>query len=136
MAWAEVTLATSPEHEMIINALHELFYRRSTLTGEDTTTTSSSDNEEKKEEYLPRSTPWVPHLSICYDNPEGFGPNLTRLGIENFLRDECPTLESVLNGSDGDGDGEVKFTRAVSGISLWRTVGRMDEWACLERLEF
>ncbi|KAL7542408.1 hypothetical protein ACHAXR_013411 [Thalassiosira sp. AJA248-18] len=128
MAWAEVSLATSPEHEALINALYEIFYRCSSATADPAS--SSSSDEEKKVEFEPRSNPWVPHLSLCYDNPEGFGPNLTRSSIENFMRDKCPTLEKVLDGSDGD----VKFT--VSGISLWRTAGTMDEWKCLDRLEF
>lgn len=124
MAWAEVSLATSPEHEALINALHELFYHRSS--------SSSPFNEEKKEEYAPRSNSWMPHLSLCYDNPDGFGPNLSRAGIEAFMREKCPTLENVL---DNTGSG-IKFERAVSGISLWRTAGRMDEWKCLDRFEF
>ena len=46
------------------------------------------------------------------------------------MREKCPTLENVL------GDGGVQFTRAVSGISLWRTAGTMAEWKCLDRFEF
>ena len=53
MAWAEVSLATSLEHEEHIDALHKLFYNRPSST----------------EEYVPRSSPWVPHLSLLYDNP-------------------------------------------------------------------
>lgn len=126
MAWAEVSLATSPEHETLISALHDIFYRPSAASAE-----PASSSEEKKEEYAPRSNPWVPHLSICYDNPEGFGPNLTRSSIEKFMKEKCPTLENVLD--DGDGVG-VNFT--VSGISLWRTAGTMSEWECLDRHEF
>jgi len=130
MAWAEVSFATSPEHEALINALYDIFYRRSAVAIE---SASPDEEEEKKEEYVPRSNPWVPHLSLCYDNPEGFGPNLTRSSIENLMREKCPTLENVL---DDSGDGGVKFTRAVSGISLWRTAGTMAEWKCLDRFEF
>jgi len=129
MAWAEVSLATSPEHEALIDALHELFYRRPAFSS------SPSLGEEKKEEYAPRSEPWVPHLSLCYDNPEGLGPNLTRSSVEDLMREKCPTLKCVLD-DDVDGDGSENFTRAVRGISLWRTAGTMAEWECLDRFEF
>mmetsp|Transcript_28338 Transcript_28338/g.48175 ORF Transcript_28338/g.48175 Transcript_28338/m.48175 type:complete len:437 (+) Transcript_28338:101-1411(+) len=140
MAWAEVSFATSPEHETLINALYDVFYRRRSVVIPDSSSSSSSSssthsNEEKEEveqAYPPRTKPWVPHLSLCYDNPEGFGPNLTRLLIEDYMREKCPTLASVL---DDDPTG-VKFSRAVSGISLWRTAGTMAEWKCLERFEF
>lgn len=130
MAWAEVSLATSPEHEKLIDALYDIFYR---CSGE---SSSSSSEEGTDSEYEPRSNPWVPHLSLCYDNPEGFGPNLSRSGVEDFMMEQCPTLENILDDS-GDGGGDnINFTRAVSGISLWRTRGRMDQWKCLDRFEF
>lgn len=125
MAWAEVSFATSPEHEALVDALHRLFYRRPAVGP-----ASSSADEEKKDEYVPRSGPWMPHLSLCYDNPEGLGPNLTRPAVEDFLREECPTLASVLD------DGGHRITRAVSGISLWRTAGLMAEWKCLDKFAF
>ena len=122
MAWAEVSLATSPEHETLIDALHAIFSHYSSAISEKHASSSTSE-EEKKEEYVPRSRPWVPHLSICYDNPEGLGPNLCRLSIEEFMKEECPALLE----SDS-------FIRAVTGISLWRTIGTIDKWHCLDRL--
>lgn len=130
MAWAEVSFMTSPEHEALVNALHGLFFRRPSVSEE--AASSSSSGEEKKEEYVPRSNLWLPHLSLCYDNPEGFGPNLTRSSIEDFMREKCPTLASAVDNNDTD----VRFSRTVSGISLWRTAGRMDQWECLDRLMF
>lgn len=130
MAWSEISLKTSPEHETILNALYDIFYRRPGASAEPAP--SSSSDEEKKEEYVPQSNPWVPHLSLCYDNPEGFGPNLSRFLIEKFLLEKCPTLVNVLS----DDEGGIEFARAVSGISLWKTAGRMDEWKCLDRYEF
>lgn len=127
MAWAEVSFETSPKHEALINALYEIFYRRS-----GTSSDRASCYEEKKEEYIPRSNPWIPHLSLCYDNPEGLGPNISRILIEEFMKEKCPTLSNVLSDDGND----VKLTRAVNGISLWRTAGRMDEWKCLDRYEF
>lgn len=127
MAWAEVSLVTSPDHEALIDALHGVFYKR---TAEPADLTPQS--EEKKEECTLRSKPWVPHLSICYDNPEGLGPNLCRSEFVDFLREKCPTLKSIINECDDD----VYFSRAVTGISLWRTAGTMNQWTCLDRFEF
>ena len=114
MAWAEVSLATTLEHEEHIDALHKLFYDRSSS------------------EYVPRSSPWVPHLSLLYDNPEGLGPNVSRTLVEEFMKEECPTLRCVLD----DTNSVDKFCRAVTGIALWRTSGTMADWECLERFEF
>ena len=119
MAWAEVSLATSLEHEEHIDALHKLFYDRPSST----------------EEYVPRSSPWVPHLSLLYDNPEGLGPNVSRTLVEEFMKEECPTLGCVLEDSNSGVDSN-KFCRAVTGIALWRTSGTMADWECLERFEF
>mmetsp|Transcript_31655 Transcript_31655/g.68348 ORF Transcript_31655/g.68348 Transcript_31655/m.68348 type:complete len:439 (+) Transcript_31655:202-1518(+) len=133
MAWAEVSLATSPEHETLLDALYDIFYGRSAASS--AIEPASSFNDEKKEECAPRRVgPWVPHLSLCYDNPEGLGPNMTRSSVEKLMREKCPTLKSVLE--DDTSDGGVKFTRSVSGISLWRTAGTMAEWKCLDRFEF
>ena len=128
MAWAEITFATSPEHESLINDLYDIFY----CTDSSRIIASNGSNEEMKPEYPPRSRPWVPHLSICYDNPEGFGSSLTQQLFEDFLRAKCPTLAPATNSSDAT----VKLTRVVNGISLWKTSGTMAEWKCLDRFEF
>jgi hypothetical protein len=112
MAWAEISFATSTEHEAIIDDLHNIFY--------------------SSEECQPRSHPWVPHLSICYDNPDGYGCVLTQQSFIDFLRSKCPTLAVTADANEST----VKFTRAVSGISLWKTAGVMADWKCLDRLEF
>ena len=52
IAWAELTLATNPEHEAAMDNLHRLFY------GDDWCQESGRDR------------PWKPHNSIAYDNPE------------------------------------------------------------------
>ena len=39
------------------------------------------------------------------------------------------TLLEIDNNSSG-------FTRAVTGISLWRTVGKISDWTQLDRIEF
>jgi hypothetical protein len=129
MAWAEVSFATTPEHETLIETLHELFYRplaNSTNLEAD----SYHAGEEKKEEYPSRSQLWAPHLSFCYDNPEGLGHHLSRSSFEQFLKEKCPTL------FESENDGNVGFSRAVTGFSLWKTAGTMAEWRCLDRLTF
>mmetsp|Transcript_11783 Transcript_11783/g.18082 ORF Transcript_11783/g.18082 Transcript_11783/m.18082 type:complete len:131 (-) Transcript_11783:86-478(-) len=123
MAWAEVSFSTSPEHESLVSELYDIFYRR------DATKLVAAN---KKEEFPPRTQPWVPHLSICYDNPAGFGSVLTRQSFEDFLRNKCPTLAAAA----GSNDTTVKFVRAVSGISLWKTAGTMADWKCLDRFQF
>ena len=112
MAWAEISFASSAEHEAIIDDLYKIFH--------------------SSEECQPRSHPWVPHLSICYDNPDGYGCVLTQQSFIDFLRRKCPTLAVAADANESI----VKFTRAVSGISLWKTAGVMADWKCLDRLEF
>eukprot|EP00984_Skeletonema_dohrnii_P003196 scaffold1065_cov114-Skeletonema_dohrnii-CCMP3373.AAC.5 len=129
MAWTEISFATSPEHESLISELYDIFYRRDTTR---LAAANASLTDEKKEEYPPRTQPWVPHLSICYDNPEGFGTILTRQSFQDFLKNKCPTLAAAAESSDST----VKLTRAVSGVSLWNTAGTMADWKCLDRFEF
>lgn len=121
MAWAEVTFATSPEHEALIDSLYNLFYTKPTSNSQST-------------HHATRSVPWVPHLSLCYDNPDGFPHNLSRKSIKKFIHEKCPALESAIDhnrSSEG-----VSFSRGVSGISLWRTAGTMSQWECLDRIDF
>lgn len=49
MAWIEATFKTSPEHERIIDQIHECFY---------------------KETGASRSGTWNPHISLAYDNED------------------------------------------------------------------
>lgn len=116
MAWAEVTFATSPEHEALIDALYHLFYR-------------PNDNNNRNK---PRTLPWAPHLSLCYDNPDGFPHNLSRKSITNFINEQAPTL----GGAIDDAGETVNFSRQVCGISLWSTKGTMSQWRCLDRIDF
>lgn len=52
VAWAQLTLSSSSEHEDALDALYDIFY--------------GIDVTEKNE----RHRPWTPHSSIVYDNPE------------------------------------------------------------------
>ena len=116
MAWAEVSLAMTPEHETLIDALYDIFFHSDLAS-------SSTSEEKKEEEYVPRSRPWVPHLSMCYDNPEGLGTSLCRSSMVEFMKEKYPALLENDNNSGG-----VRFTRAVTGISLWRTAGKISDW--------
>lgn len=53
MAWMEVTLKSSQEHEKLLDKVHACLY-------------GDCDGPHYKE----RQGPWQPHLSIAYDNPE------------------------------------------------------------------
>jgi hypothetical protein len=67
-----------------------------------------------------RSRPWKPHISIAYDNPESTFLNLKDI-INELL--QIPTLLQ-------------RSQRKVTGISLWRTEGKLSDWKCLERVVF
>lgn len=121
MAWAEVTFATSSEHEALIDALYNLFYKP-----------SNKDTKTKMQPSSPRTLPWAPHLSLCYDNPEGFPHNISRKSITNFINEQAPTL----GGAIDDVGETVNFSREVCGISLWSTKGTMSQWKCLDRIDF
>mmetsp|Transcript_10192 Transcript_10192/g.15049 ORF Transcript_10192/g.15049 Transcript_10192/m.15049 type:complete len:300 (+) Transcript_10192:458-1357(+) len=55
IAWAELTLATNPDHEAALDTLYEIFF------GDD---------------FKGRDGPWKPHNSFAYDNPEDSVLNL------------------------------------------------------------
>eukprot|EP00587_Corethron_hystrix_P011062 CAMPEP_0113308740 /NCGR_PEP_ID=MMETSP0010_2-20120614/7068_1 /TAXON_ID=216773 ORGANISM="Corethron hystrix, Strain 308" /NCGR_SAMPLE_ID=MMETSP0010_2 /ASSEMBLY_ACC=CAM_ASM_000155 /LENGTH=206 /DNA_ID=CAMNT_0000163863 /DNA_START=113 /DNA_END=730 /DNA_ORIENTATION=- /assembly_acc=CAM_ASM_000155 len=59
-----------------------------------------------------RQGPWKPHCSLAYDNPED--PALTLHATVDFIAKETPSL--------------LTKTRTVTGMSLWRTEGTMEEW--------
>jgi len=116
MAWAEVSFATTPEHEELIDALYNLFCMQPKING---------DNSKSS----PRTLPWAPHLSICYDNPEKFPSNISRESILQFINEEAVSLKGAIADN-------VNFSREVCGISLWSTAGTMSHWKCLDRIVF
>lgn len=99
MAWMEISLKNTPEHERLVDAVHSRLYGPS----------------------APRKGPWIPHLSLCYDNPEGSSFNLA--GALNIV-EKFPTLV-------GYGQG-----RKPKGLSLWRTEGTMDQWKHVDTINF
>lgn len=95
MAWAEITLKTSPEHESLLDRIHDLLGR--------------TRDEEETNKHPPRRAAWVPHLSIAYDNPE---VKLCRQKFIQFIEERCPTLRGAVDESD---QSSVKFRRKVKG---------------------
>ena len=63
-----------------------------------------------------RERPWKPHNSIAYDNPETNSLSL---------------LDTVMYASRNPS--LLGKERRVEAISLWSTVGKMEEWICIDR---
>lgn len=95
VAWAELSLRTNSEHEEAMDALYELFGM-----GE-------------------RKSPWTPHISLAYDNPDESVMQLSDI-IGCAMR--MPSL--------------LQNERQVKAISLWSTAGKMSDWKLLERVSF
>eukprot|EP00571_Detonula_confervacea_P013796 CAMPEP_0172300406 /NCGR_PEP_ID=MMETSP1058-20130122/2500_1 /TAXON_ID=83371 /ORGANISM="Detonula confervacea, Strain CCMP 353" /LENGTH=269 /DNA_ID=CAMNT_0013010177 /DNA_START=604 /DNA_END=1413 /DNA_ORIENTATION=+ len=73
IAWSELTLSTSPQHEVALDALYQLFYSNHSSVA-----------------FVPvRDGPWKPHNSIAYDNPE---TNTLSLLDTVLYASENPTL--------------------------------------------
>ena len=66
-----------------------------------------------------RERPWKPHNSIAYDNPE---TNTLSLLDTVMYASRDPSL--------------LGKERRVEAISLWSTVGKMEEWSCIDRVRF
>jgi hypothetical protein len=66
-----------------------------------------------------RDRPWKPHNSVAYDNPE---TNCLSLLDTIMYASQNPSL--------------LGKERRVKAISLWSTVGKMEDWVCLDRVNF
>lgn len=123
IAWSELTLASNDEHENALDALYTLFYSNSVedaMDGESPPRqTSSSTTNNIVVEMPERHRPWKPHNSIAYDNPET--NTLSLLDTITYM-----SVNPTLLGCE----------RRVKAISLWSTVGKMEEWSCIDRVEF
>lgn len=93
IAWAELTLKSNEEHEKALDALCRLFE-------------------------VTRTTPWTPHISLAYDNPDDSVLNLADIMSYAMI---IPTL--------------LRNKRRVKAISLWNTNGKMSEWMCVDRVD-
>lgn len=71
MAWIELTLGTSAQHEAMVDLVRRVLYR---------------------DDYKPRTSKWTPHLSLCYENPEEAKSNLH---YSMTIMSRVPTLTSV-----------------------------------------
>ena len=60
---------------------------------------------------------WSPHASLAYANPERQIP----VEVLGDLIQQFPTL---------------KRNRNIVGVSLWSTIGTIDQWKCLDRISF
>lgn len=96
MAWMEVEFETSKAHEELVDVVYDAFHDGI------------------------RVRPWIPHVSIVYENPTIAKANLDYAG--EFMQ-RFPTLTG-------------QTFRNVKGMSVWSTRGKMEDWKCLERCEF
>jgi hypothetical protein len=64
-----------------------------------------------------RKGPWVPHISLAYDSETSPIP----MDILSQVIERYPTLQK---------------DRKITGISLWRTEGKMESWTCLDRISW
>jgi len=133
IAWSELTLASNDEHEVALDALYSLFYDEDeesldySLDTDDSSSCNDTEEEGKPSLSRPqravemptRSRPWTPHNSIAYDNPETNA--LTLLDTITYM-----SIHPTLLGCE----------RRVKAISLWNTVGKMEEWKCIDRVKF
>ena len=138
MAWSEVSLQTSELQERLVDHVWDVMMcGGSDEGGEEYTTTIICPT---------RPAPWLPHLSLCYDNPEGTPLNLVDaldvvakhpflLGGEGVRGGEGGRRQ----GHDQDQEGRRSSARKqlrLTGLSLWNTEGSMDEWRCVDRIAF
>ncbi|KAL7545327.1 hypothetical protein ACHAWF_008683 [Thalassiosira exigua] len=77
------------------------------------------DDDEDDEVVVARDRPWKPHNSLAYDNPE---TNALSLLDAAAYASANPTL--------------LGRERRVEAISLWSTEGKMEDWACIDRVRF
>jgi len=151
MAWMEISLATSPLHERYVDAVYNHFYGIGVPNqGHGRMNSGGGGSSERVHTDHPpcnRPRPWVPHLSLCYDNPQG-----SQFGLEGVMdvitkypavmgRAATSSGSSSSRGDDDDdgrsnGDGNGNGQLIPTGISLWNTEGTMAQWECLERIVF
>ena len=127
MAWSEISLQTSELQESLVEHVWDVM-----MCG-----MGNADDGTAEDNVCPvRPAPWVPHLSLCYDNPEETPLNLFDaldvVAKHPFLlgRDEGH------QGHGEEGGGSSGNQLRLTGLSLWNTEGTMDEWCCLDRIAF
>ena len=137
MAWSEVSLQTSELQERLVDHVWDVMMRGGE-EGEGEPTAASTCPT--------RPTPWLPHLSLCYDNPEGTPLNLVDaldvvakhpflLGGEGVRGGEGGRRQGHGQDQEGRRSSARKQLR-LTGLSLWKTEGAMDEWRCVDRIAF
>lgn len=96
IAWCELTLASSDEHEEAMDKLYSIFY--------------GEDGEEGNTKNVTRQRPWKPHNSIAYDNPEdpafSLGDFISYVSMHPTLVSRERRVEAIslwdMNGKMGD----------------------------------
>jgi len=109
----EVTLATSAEHESLVDKVYDIFHGDSQ--------SSNGSGKHGVSKLKSRVRPWLPHLSLAYDNPDDTSTFSPAMALK--LASKFPSLLG-------------KEERQVTAIALWKTEGKMEEWKLLDRIEF
>jgi hypothetical protein len=112
----EIAFASHDVHEAMMDQIYNAFFQEDK---------NKNDNQESVDESCGgsekrRSRPWTPHASIAYDNP---GPSPIPMEYFLSLIQRFPTLTSTQ-------------PRDIVAISLWNTAGKLEQWKCIDRIEF
>ena len=129
MAWSEISLQTSELQESLVEHVWDVM-----MCG-----MGNEEDGAAEDNVCPvRPAPWVPHLSLCYDNPEETPLNLIDaldvVAKHPFLlgRDEGQQEQDEVTEGGGSSGKQLRLT----GLSLWNTEGTMEDWCCLDRIAF
>ncbi len=93
MAWIEASFKASKQHERLIDQIHHCFFK-----GTDEI----------------RKSPWVPHISLAYNN------------------EECPISNQYLD-TLVERFPTLAFPRRIDAVSLWDLNGTIDQWTLVDR---
>ena len=113
MAWAEVTLKAPKKLQESYKSASSIFLppQAAVITDDE----NSDDDKDKTES----PDPWLPHMSIAYDDPSSVG-----LTLERVLEEAAKVPELL---------GEMRIT----GLSLWDLDGRrVEEWRKVDEYGF
>jgi len=110
MAWIEITLGTSREHQKLVDDVLHVFFDDKNHS----TIGTAPDPQNNGELQRPK---WKPHLSLVYENPDMAKSNLH---YSLTIMKRLPSLTQHTH-------------RRVTAVSLWKTEGKMASWELLRR---